>query len=150
MTKTETSMEWRKNNPEKWKEIQKKAQKKYFKNNKEKVYLRKRKWIEKNKQKNLEYNEKSRRKKGIKPKVLNGKYKNQDNKKWLQKIALRDGGFCKKCGSTERLTLQHIKPRCIGGEYSYENLEILCFSCNIKDYHQLVKKSLKLYFENIK
>ena len=47
----------------------------------------------------------------------------------------------------EDLTIQHIIPRCIGGKTNYENLEILCFKCNIQDYHLLVKKALEFYFK---
>jgi 5-methylcytosine-specific restriction endonuclease McrA len=67
---------------------------------------------------------------------------------WLKKIAERDGYECRNCHITKKLTLQHKIPKCIGGNYSYENLEILCFQCNIKDYYSLVKKALKFYFEN--
>jgi 5-methylcytosine-specific restriction endonuclease McrA len=65
---------------------------------------------------------------------------------WLNKIAKRDGMVCKGCGATENLTINHIMPRCVGGKYSYSNLEILCQECNIKEYHKIVKKALKLYF----
>jgi len=67
-------------------------------------------------------------------------------KLWMKKISKRDGFLCKKCKTDKNLTLQHIIPRCIGGKYSYNNLEILCLQCNIKDYHQLVKKALRNYY----
>jgi 5-methylcytosine-specific restriction endonuclease McrA len=69
---------------------------------------------------------------------------------WREKIGKRDGMICKKCGATENLTINHIVPKCIGGKYSYDNLEILCFKCNLKEYHLLVKKALLFYFENKK
>lgn len=68
-------------------------------------------------------------------------------KVWFVKISKRDGEKCRNCGINENLTLQHKIPRCIGGKYSYENLEILCQKCNIKDWNILVKKSLKFYFK---
>ncbi len=88
------------------------------------------------------YHKKRRKELGISERVNEGKVS------WMKKIIKRDGAFCKKCKTTKDLTLQHIKPRCIGGEYSYDNLEILCQTCNIKDYHQLVKKALTYYFKN--
>jgi 5-methylcytosine-specific restriction endonuclease McrA len=72
----------------------------------------------------------------------------QFEKKLLNKIADRDGKKCKNCGTSERLTIQHKLPRCMGGKNNLENLEILCLKCNIKDYQQLVKKALAFYFEN--
>ena len=66
---------------------------------------------------------------------------------WFRKIADRDGELCRNCGVKEDLTLQHKIPKCIGGNYSYDNLEILCFSCNRKDWNNLVKEALELYFK---
>jgi 5-methylcytosine-specific restriction endonuclease McrA len=68
------------------------------------------------------------------------------DKYWRNKIIERDGNCCANCGSRENLTLEHIIPKCIGGEYSYANLKILCSKCNSKTYHDLVKKALKYYF----
>jgi len=71
-------------------------------------------------------------------------------KNWMKKMIERDGEKCKDCGSTENLTLEHLVPRCIGGKFSYENLEILCFKCNRKRWDQLIKKALTLYFKKPK
>lgn len=45
-------------------------------------------------------------------------------------IADRNGARCKKCGSTENLSLDHITPISKGGNYDERNLQILCRSCN--------------------
>lgn len=45
-------------------------------------------------------------------------------------IIERDGGRCRYCGSNESLTLDHIKPRCRGGQYTASNLVTACRSCN--------------------
>jgi hypothetical protein len=42
----------------------------------------------------------------------------------------RDGGRCRRCGSTEDLEFDHIVPRAKGGSDSANNLELLCLSCN--------------------
>jgi len=79
------------------------------------------------------------------------KYPNLEEKirnEWMKKIGERDGYKCRECGTTERLTLNHKIPRIIGGETSEDNLEILCLSCNIKEYHSLCRKALRYYFEN--
>jgi 5-methylcytosine-specific restriction endonuclease McrA len=37
---------------------------------------------------------------------------------------------CAKCKSGEKLTIDHILPKCEGGLNNIENLQILCKSCN--------------------
>ncbi len=45
-------------------------------------------------------------------------------------VVKRDGAFCKACGSTDDLTLDHIRPRSKGGTDALANLQILCQPCN--------------------
>ena len=66
---------------------------------------------------------------------------------WFERIIKKDGMKCRECGTEKNLTLQHKIPKCIGGEYSYNNLEILCYKCNRNHWNELVKKSLNLYFQ---
>ncbi|WP_447738140.1 HNH endonuclease [Rhodanobacter soli] len=42
----------------------------------------------------------------------------------------RDGKCCIKCGSTDLLTMQHVRPFSQGGETTSRNLVTLCFGCN--------------------
>lgn len=52
------------------------------------------------------------------------------SKQMREKIFKRDGYKCLCCGSTERLTIDHIIPQhyvCLNTE---ENLQTLCFKCN--------------------
>lgn len=46
------------------------------------------------------------------------------------KVYERDGHACLQCGATEDLTLDHIHPWSKGGPDTYENLRVLCRSCN--------------------
>lgn len=58
-------------------------------------------------------------------------------------VFARDGGKCLKCGATEALSLDHIKPLGSGGDNSMENLQTLCTPCNsakgntTKDYRRV-------------
>lgn len=45
-------------------------------------------------------------------------------------ILARDGYKCRRCTSTEDLTVDHIFPRAIGGTHAPTNLRTLCRSCN--------------------
>lgn len=47
-------------------------------------------------------------------------------------VAGRDGTICRRCGSKEELTLDHIIPISKGGTYHPKNLQILCKRCNSK------------------
>lgn len=44
----------------------------------------------------------------------------------------RDGHVCVRCGNSEKLTLDHIRPFSKGGATERDNLQTLCFSCNLK------------------
>ncbi len=42
----------------------------------------------------------------------------------------RDGGKCRNCGSMYALQIEHIKPQAVGGEWTVDNLCLLCRHCN--------------------
>lgn len=44
----------------------------------------------------------------------------------------RDGFRCKKCGSLDRLSVDHIIPESKGGAHEVSNFQTLCKSCNSK------------------
>lgn len=46
-------------------------------------------------------------------------------------ILARDGHRCRRCGATERLHVDHIKPVSAGGSNEPANLQVLCRTCNI-------------------
>ena len=54
-------------------------------------------------------------------------------KPFRRNVALRDGYLCCFCGrrlSYRTLTLDHVVPKCLGGEGSWENLVSSCSQCN--------------------
>lgn len=46
------------------------------------------------------------------------------------RILSRDGHKCLRCGSTERLHVDHVQPGSLGGNSVDDNLQTLCASCN--------------------
>jgi len=51
---------------------------------------------------------------------------------WRDHIKLRDQNRCVYCGSTEQLTIDHVRPRCRGGETTANNCVTACLTCNQK------------------
>ena len=49
---------------------------------------------------------------------------------WRQCIKLRDGNRCVYCGSTENLTIDHVRPLSKGGETNADNCVAACLRCN--------------------
>ncbi len=47
-------------------------------------------------------------------------------------LFLRDGFACVYCGSGKELTFDHVIPRRLGGDTSWENIVAACSSCNLK------------------
>lgn len=47
-------------------------------------------------------------------------------------VLRRDRHTCQYCGSTERLTLDHVMPRSRGGKDAWDNLVAACTPCNNK------------------
>ncbi|AET72509.1 HNH endonuclease [Synechococcus phage S-CBP42] len=49
---------------------------------------------------------------------------------WREQIKARDGYQCVYCGSTDNLTIDHIRPRSKGGPTTDTNCVTACRSCN--------------------
>lgn len=47
-------------------------------------------------------------------------------------IYRRDNNTCQYCGSTRSLTIDHLIPRCKGGDSSWTNVLLACSTCNTK------------------
>jgi 5-methylcytosine-specific restriction endonuclease McrA len=62
---------------------------------------------------------------------LNPELYNKDVLKKLKAQLISEyGRKCMKCDSTERIVLDHIKSRAIGGTNDLDNLQLLCWECN--------------------
>ncbi|MBE9130231.1 MULTISPECIES: HNH endonuclease [unclassified Coleofasciculus] len=47
-----------------------------------------------------------------------------------REVLRRDKHACQYCGSTKKLTLEHVIPRSKGGKHSWDNVVIACQRCN--------------------
>lgn len=56
-------------------------------------------------------------------------------------IYKRDGNKCQYCNSTRNLTIDHIIPKCRGGQDSWENLVVSCSPCNTKKGDKLLENT---------
>jgi hypothetical protein len=45
-------------------------------------------------------------------------------------VSARDGGRCRKCGSSDKLHFDHVIPVSRGGANSVANIQLLCGACN--------------------
>ena len=52
------------------------------------------------------------------------------SKKIRNKVLKKYNFICQKCGTSKNLTIDHIKPFIEGGKDNFNNLQILCKSCN--------------------
>lgn len=48
----------------------------------------------------------------------------------LRDTVIKRDGCCQMCGTEERLSVDHIVPRHLGGDDNLSNLQVLCSSCN--------------------
>lgn len=48
----------------------------------------------------------------------------------IRQTVINRDGCCQMCGSEERLSVDHIVPRTLGGDDNLSNLQVLCSSCN--------------------
>ena len=75
--------------------------------------------------------------------ILKGVKQVNEHKNFVPILIERYGDKCLCCGEKKRLTLDHIKPRSLGGKTVLSNLQLLCTDCNNNkadkeiDYRQL-------------
>ncbi|WJX77688.1 hypothetical protein P8452_60972 [Trifolium repens] len=56
-------------------------------------------------------------------------------------ILFRDNYTCQYCSSHENLTIDHVKPAALGGEWTWENLVTACSKCNSKKGRKSVEEA---------
>ena len=54
-------------------------------------------------------------------------------------IYARDQNKCQYCGSTRRLTIDHVLPKSRGGDDSWSNMVVACSACNTKKGDKLLE-----------
>jgi 5-methylcytosine-specific restriction endonuclease McrA len=54
-------------------------------------------------------------------------------------IYKRDRNKCQYCGSTKKLTIDHVIPRSKGGGDTWENMVVACSSCNVRKGDKLLE-----------
>ena len=54
-------------------------------------------------------------------------------------IYARDQNKCQYCGSTRKLTIDHVLPKSRGGEDSWQNMVVACSACNTKKGDKLLE-----------
>ena len=58
-------------------------------------------------------------------------FRSSDAKRmWREGIKARDGYCCNYCGSSENLTIDHVRPRALGGPTNSLNCVTACRPCN--------------------
>ncbi len=58
-------------------------------------------------------------------------FRSSDAKRmWRELIFTRDNWRCQYCGSTENLTIDHIRPKCKAGPTNADNCCTACITCN--------------------
>ena len=83
----------------------------------------------------------------MRPSPVEHKTSRTASKKLRAQVFDRDQATCQLCGANERtkpevkLVLDHIVPYSKGGETTYDNLQVLCRSCNIKKNNKLINKT---------
>jgi 5-methylcytosine-specific restriction endonuclease McrA len=61
-------------------------------------------------------------------------------------VMRRDGGKCQYCGSSDRLTIDHVQAKSKGGIDTWDNLVAACVPCNNKKGNMSLEQAgMKLY-----
>jgi len=61
------------------------------------------------------------------------------NRSLVKKVLNKYNHTCVYCGSTENLTIDHVKPFSKGGKDNFSNLQVLCKSCNSRKGNKIIK-----------
>lgn len=114
------------------------AKSKYYENNREKALHRSKKWDKDNpklaRQRHARWGDKNKEKLSLyahkrRMLVKNAGGRGVSKADWDIIISIY-GNKCLKCGSTERITVDHVIPLDLGGIHDPVNIQPLCHSCN--------------------
>lgn len=112
------------------KEQKKESKRSWRHNNRKKANAIALRWINKNKARVASYAENRRAE----------KFNTQNRisvKEWAD-ILFFYGYRCLACGTTEKITMDHVIPLIKGGEHSAKNVQPLCKSCNSKKHDKII------------
>ncbi|AGG54518.1 HNH endonuclease [Cyanophage SS120-1] len=73
---------------------------------------------------------------------------NDARRMWREGIKARDDNRCTYCGSTENLTIDHVRPRSKGGETTATNCVTACLECNQAKGSLEVNEFLTLHYND--
>ena len=130
---------------EKHKEKTRETKRRYYDKNKEKAIARSIQWDKDNPQKANERHGRWRHKYPEKNALYSHNYKVRKNEApgrglteqdWVKIIEFY-GKRCLKCGSTKRITIDHVIPLSVGGWHDPINIQPLCHSCNSGKRHRI-------------
>ncbi|HAQ02974.1 TPA: hypothetical protein DCQ22_03735 [Candidatus Nomurabacteria bacterium] len=136
----EINKEWSLRNVEK----ERTRKRKYAHDHREQESIRHKMWRDKNREyvnsRNRKYtktNKEQRRLNDEKRRAAKNGCENKLTKsEWLE-ILSKHEYKCAKCGTQERISLDHIIPLSKGGTHSADNVQPLCISCNCKKYNKI-------------
>lgn len=101
---------------------------KYIRENRQKENARKRKWAKQNPEKVIAARKRGHYRRDMLERFTEKEFTAEEWKQCLDSY----GGRCLWCGTTERITIDHVVPLSKGGSNRLENLQPLCVSCNSK------------------
>lgn len=73
---------------------------------------------------------------------------NDARRMWRSAIKTRDEYQCAYCGSTEDLTIDHVRPKSKGGETTASNCVTACLKCNQAKGSLEVNEFLSLHYHD--
>ena len=134
-----SALQWQLANPEKYREQNREASKRWKINNPEKSRESVKHWQLANPEKQREYEQRRYWKDPVYHRLKATARKHKCLPELLKQILERDR-CCQNCWIHEDLTFDHIIPISKGGKTEYDNLQILCKSCNSRKGNQNEKR----------
>lgn len=72
--------------------------------------------------------------------------------KYKPQLLERDGHACVYCGETtpDKLTIDHLIPKILGGTDDFWNLAIACATCNGSKFIRVDQRTFEILFRNVR